>query len=227
MSQSSDDPSFLARWSRHKRLAQAQSAVRPAGSATADMAPPADAGAPEAEVDLTALPKLEDLTADSDISAFLQRGVPDALKQLVMRRMWSLDPQIRDFVEVAENQWDFNAAGGVYGLFEDLPAGSDMTTWVAQATQSTWGGAPFAPVVDGAEVNSAPARPHEGSKTDGMETAEAPPATRADAHAQTKALRDSDPSEVSAPKLAITVADGDRSQGSVSGRPRHGGALPR
>lgn len=123
----SNDPSnepFFSRWSRQKR------------SDVSPTSPPEIVPAEDPPLDLSKLPKVDELTADSDIAAFMQKGVPEALKQLALRRMWSLDPAIRDFVEVAENQWDFNAQGGIYGLFQELAPNTDVSIWMAQATSS-------------------------------------------------------------------------------------------
>ena len=62
------------------------------------------------------LPSLEDLTADSDLSAFLREGVPAALKNAAMRKMWSLDPAIRDYIGPSEYAWDFNQPGSMAGF---------------------------------------------------------------------------------------------------------------
>jgi hypothetical protein len=124
-----DDEPFLSRWSRQKRDGRRPESNPPGADA-------AKKSAPEPEFDITKLPKLEDLTAETDITGFLQKGVPEALQKLALRRMWSLDPAIRDFVEVAENQWDFNVAGGVPGLFQELSDGTDVSLWMAQATPS-------------------------------------------------------------------------------------------
>jgi predicted HNH restriction endonuclease len=61
------------------------------------------------------------------------------LQKLALRKTWNLDPAIRDFVEVAENQWDFNMPGGIHGLYQDLAEGTDVSVWMAQATQSVFG----------------------------------------------------------------------------------------
>ncbi len=120
---------FLARWARRKRE-DADGAKTPAA---ADPHVPGDTGDAEAPVDLASLPKVEDLTRDSDFAAFLRRGVPEELKRLALRRAWSLDPTIRDFVEMAENQYDWNVPGGVPG-FGELPPGTDIEALLAQAT---------------------------------------------------------------------------------------------
>jgi Protein of unknown function (DUF3306) len=133
MSHDRDNEPFLSRWSRQKQqqAKQPEAKVQPPVAAKPDE--------PEPELDLSKLTKVEDLTAESDITQFLQKGVPEALQKLALRRMWSLDPAIRDFVEVAENQWDFNVPGGIHGLFEEVAEGTDVRVWMAQATQSVFG----------------------------------------------------------------------------------------
>ena len=75
MSQSSDDDTFLARWSRQKQRAK-RAPISPVAAPEA-ATPVRESEAPT--VDLEALPKIDELTADSDITMFLQKGVPDAL----------------------------------------------------------------------------------------------------------------------------------------------------
>ena len=134
MSNDRSDEPFLSRWSRQKR-------------SDAKPAPPLEpVQAEDPPLDLATLPKIDELTADSDIAAFMQKGVPEALRQLALRRIWSLDPAIRDFVEVAENQWDFNAQGGIYGLFQELAPDTDVSVWMAQATSSLTPAPSVAPV---------------------------------------------------------------------------------
>src|SRR5262249_38040436 len=50
------------------------------------------------------------------IRAFLQKGVPADLTRAALRRAWTTDPAIRDFVGLSENAWDFNAPNGVAGF---------------------------------------------------------------------------------------------------------------
>jgi hypothetical protein len=42
--------------------------------------------------------------------------VPDDLARAALRRVWSLDHSIRDFVGLSENSWDFNAPGAMAGF---------------------------------------------------------------------------------------------------------------
>jgi hypothetical protein len=65
------------------------------------------------------LPSLDAIDATTDVSVFMQPGVPSDLQVEALRRAWSADPAIRDFKGMAENDWDFMLAGNVHG-FGDL-----------------------------------------------------------------------------------------------------------
>jgi hypothetical protein len=134
------DDSFIARWSRRKREAEAErekprpsaeradqaavppdANVPPTAQSRREAAPPAAEcvpAAPESKpaVDLTDLPTIESITAETDIRAFLAPGVPPELKRAALRRVWATDPKIRDFVGLSENAWDFNAPDAVPGF---------------------------------------------------------------------------------------------------------------
>jgi hypothetical protein len=84
----------------------------------------------EPEFDLSKLPSIESITAETDIRAFLAPGVPPALTREALRRAWVVDPKIRDFIEIAENQWDFTAPG-VPG-FDLSPPTGDIKQMLAQ-----------------------------------------------------------------------------------------------
>ncbi len=111
---------FLSRWSRRKLAVEREpdpAALPPEESPEAAVAPeapgPDEALSPE---EIAALPRLEDLTPDSDITAFMRKGVPDLLRKAALRRMWSLDPAIRDYVgDARDYAWDWNVPGGVPG----------------------------------------------------------------------------------------------------------------
>ncbi|MGT2478788.1 DUF3306 domain-containing protein (plasmid) [Methylobacterium oryzae CBMB20] len=83
--------------------------------------PPVSEPADDAVVEL---PSLEALTPETDLVPFLRAGVPAALRNAALRRMWSLDPAIRDFVqrEAREYAYDWNTPGGVPGLGPLLPS---------------------------------------------------------------------------------------------------------
>ena len=116
----SDPDGFLSRWSRLKLAVEREpdpAALPVEESPEAAVAPealgPDEALSPE---EIAALPRLEDLTPDSDITAFMRKGVPDLLRKAALRRMWSLDPAIRDYVgDARDYAWDWNVPGGVPG----------------------------------------------------------------------------------------------------------------
>jgi uncharacterized protein DUF3306 len=59
-------------------------------------------------LDLANLPPIESIGSGSDIRPFLAPGVPADLTRAALRRAWSTDPAIRDFVGLSENSGDFN-----------------------------------------------------------------------------------------------------------------------
>ncbi len=119
----SEEENFIARWSRRKRESGNDPETEPKTPATpepaapgvldrSESAPPASPRKPEEPADpppfdLASLPPLESIAAGTDIRAFLQSGVPAELAKAALRRAWAADPAIRDFIEIAENQWDF------------------------------------------------------------------------------------------------------------------------
>lgn len=128
---STREEGFLSRWSRRKRgeLPDPEAA----GAPVVEAVPPAVSEAtetPEAAA-LADLPPIESLTEASDFTGFLRPGVPAPLRQAALRRAWTLDPAIRDFIGPADYAWDYNAPDGVPGFA--LQLGGDVTRMLAQA----------------------------------------------------------------------------------------------
>src|SRR5689334_3266670 len=123
---SEDD--FLARWSRRKRevakAEQAETKPTPAKD-------PQAAKAAEPEFDVSTLPPIDSITALSDITAFLRAGVPAELTRAALRRVWTADPAIRDFVGLAENAWDFTDPNAMPG-FGPLEATEEVRRMIAR-----------------------------------------------------------------------------------------------
>jgi len=119
---SEEGEGFLSRWSRRKRaVVEGRAPEEPALPAPAEAPPPEALPAePEDEFDLASLPSVESLTIESDFKAFLHRKVPLDLRAAALRRAWSLDPAIRDFIGPADYAWDFNAPDGVPGFALEL-----------------------------------------------------------------------------------------------------------
>jgi hypothetical protein len=130
----SEEDSFLERWARRKRAAANDASLpgakrapddpRPAGDAAdggeyqTKQPDPRPAGEGEAppDFDLAKLPSLDSITAETDIRAFLRPGVPAELSRAALRRAWSADPAIREFIGLAEYDWDFNSGEAIAGF---------------------------------------------------------------------------------------------------------------
>jgi hypothetical protein len=115
---------FLSRWSRRKReaareLGTAKEIATPVEPSDARQTEPPQASSArpgEPEFDLSSLPSIDSITAATDVTAFLRQGVPQELRRAALRRAWTSDPAIRDFVGLAENAWDFNDPNAMPGF---------------------------------------------------------------------------------------------------------------
>ena len=129
------DRGFLARWSQRKQEArqpESKPDAIPVETAESPASPAPQGEEATPEFDLSTLPKLEELTASTDITAFLRKGVPEHLRNAALRKSWALDPAIRNYVSPAlEYAYDWNAPGGVPGGGE-LGAGVDVARLVSQ-----------------------------------------------------------------------------------------------
>ena len=141
----SDPENFLSRWSRRKREVEQNEA--PASPETAAIEPdralppeavagnsPGEQGETQAQAqafDPASLPPLESITAETDIRGYFAPGVPGELVRAALRRVWSADPAIRDFVGLAENAWDFNAPETIPG-FGPITASDDVAGMMRQ-----------------------------------------------------------------------------------------------
>jgi hypothetical protein len=117
---------FLKRWSKRK-LAER---VRSKDERAANQHPPVEHDASAAEpsqIDgmvkasdetfgLADLPAIDSIAANTDVTAFLRPGVPPDLTRAALRRAWTSDPAIRDFVGLVENGWDFNNPSAMAGF---------------------------------------------------------------------------------------------------------------
>jgi hypothetical protein len=143
---------FIARWSRRKRAAiegnvadasnNVASEVSNAVNSEEHSQPPdrpaderlSSAHSPVADgplADLSRLPPIESITAETDVRGFLAPGVPLELSRAALRRAWTSDPAIRDFVGLADYDWDFNTPGAIQG-FGPLEMTDELRRQVAQ-----------------------------------------------------------------------------------------------
>jgi len=214
------DEEFLSRWSRRKQEARASEHAQPSLPAEpADAAPPPAAGeaASEPEIDLSKLPPLDSITAATDITEFLRKGIPAELSRAALRRAWAADPAIRDFVGLAENAWDFtdpNAMPG-FGALHDSPE------QIGAMVERVLGG-----MRDAAEKLASEDPKHAQQGPIEAETTRLSPASETASVAAVRSVAPaSEPAESAAATQPETPAD-ERDEAPF--RPRtHGGALPR
>lgn len=215
----SEERSFLSRWSRRKRAAAGGGAPRPTPPVTAAPLPP-EGAPPEAAptidrpaFDPASLPPVEELTAESDFAAFLREEVPAALRRAALRRAWTLDPAIRDFVGPAEYAWDYNAPGGVPGFSFELTG--DLDRLLAQAV----GAAEEAP-----EAEAPAEAPASGDAPGNVEAAA--PATEAAPAESVPLVAAEAPEPVSAEAAPGEPVPPPAAAPAAAPKRRHGGALP-
>jgi Protein of unknown function (DUF3306) len=253
----SDRENFLARWSRRKRAASDETPKDGAAAETHDVdtrapqAPDAadptgstsnDAGTSTTrsvqEFDRASLPSLDSITADTDIRGFFAPGVPPELTRAALRRAWSADPNIRDFVGLAENSWDFNDPGAVPG-FGPLEMTPELRREVARIVGR------LLPEEEATEAASAPAslplaEPASSPQAAVAASEIAPPTV---AHYQADEIARSTPDEPnvqpseSVPAVATGRRDKDDAATQQQSQPQqhlpstvrrgHGGALPK
>jgi hypothetical protein len=123
----SEPEDFLRRWSRRKREAEE------AGTPEAAIEPPRDEQIEDGQratpalqgddsvadlggFDPANLPSVDLIGADTDIRDFLRPGVPQDLTREALRRAWTSDPSIRDYIGPVENGWDFNDPNTILGF---------------------------------------------------------------------------------------------------------------
>src|ERR1700722_11034387 len=127
----SEQENPLSRWARLKQAAKAQEEIDAASPSSGAMA------VPEAPFDPASLPSIESIVGDTDIIAFLRKGAPADLTQAALRKAWASDPAIRDFIGIAENQWDFNDPNGIpgFGPLASTESGVDVLAQISTRLQ--------------------------------------------------------------------------------------------
>ncbi len=117
-----EEDGFLSRWSRRKRaLERGEELAEPAPTepeahVAQEVACAVEPAAPviaEPAFDPASLPPIHTLEASSDFTPFFKAGVPSALRHAALRRAWTADPLIRDYMGSLDYGWDFNTPGGL------------------------------------------------------------------------------------------------------------------
>jgi Protein of unknown function (DUF3306) len=224
-----NDEEFLARWSRRKREARSGNlAPEPAEpTAVPDPAPPPGIAedAPNPDVDLSSLPPIESIDAATDITAFLRKGIPQELSRAALRRAWTADPAIRDFVGLAENAWDFNDPNAMPGFGPLDCSEAELGELVDRIVEGVRRATESLPTLAESknEGRQADTEGHPAPKSHSAEaiTAEA----IADVGSTDEATAEGSPQALAASQPeAAQGADHDQTH---VGRRTHGGALPR
>ncbi len=160
----------------------------------------------DAENPFADLPSLDALTPETDLTPFLRSGVPSALRNAALRRMWSLDPSIRDFVsEAREYAYDWNTPGGVPGLGPLLPS-DDVKAMLGRLFRDPAEAKPSAPPAEAPEPM--PAEPPEASVAQANEEGTLP---------------EHEPAPEAIAAAPVSVPNPPRSEPRLR---RHGGAIP-
>lgn len=209
---------FLERWSQRKLAAaehpgdeapdtqQIEQPGKQRNAATSSAAAALDRA--PSTFDPSSLPPIELINAVSDLRAFLAPGVPVELTRAALRRAWATDPMIRDFVGIAENQWDFAKPDGAPG-FGPLNLTSDLRRLVSELCG------------DRCEAEQGP------------EDSGQPPLDRAEVAVDATAVPSVDaPGEIQVTSLAGEKQSGTKTDAIKSGSEqpairKHGGALPK
>ena len=231
----SEPENFLSRWARLKReaveageAAATPDVAAPDAAADALRSPePADdaSAAPAAELgfDMSTLPPIESITATTDIRAFLAPGVPPDLARAALRRAWVADPAIRDFIGIAENQWDFNDPNAIPG-FGPLGPLDDVRRLVAQVIGNS---------LDRSEDAAASVEKSSAdlvANSDSVAEVQQSGATEGDLpgpeHAQHPSTPAAAPSDIPAAPQQRDEREATPASADVPPRRSHGGALP-
>jgi hypothetical protein len=219
------DQEFLARWSRRKREARSGNpAPEPAEPMEAhDPTPPPGTAeeAPNPDIDLSSLPPIESIDAATDITAFLRKGIPQELSRAALRRAWTSDPAIRDFVGLAENAWDFNDPNAMPGFGPLDCSEAELGEFVDRIVGGVRRAAESLP------------NPLTESKDEGREAdSEGHPAPKSYSAEAITDARSTDDDAVEGSPQVLAAPQPESTQGAdrdqtLVGRRTHGGALPR
>jgi hypothetical protein len=164
-----EDEGFLGRWSRRKAKARRTEAEEASEREQADEHLPA-AAPPPAEperIDPRDLPDIESLTAESDFTVFMRKGVPPELRQQALRKLWRSNPVLANLDGLLEYGEDYTHIGR-----------GGMT--VRTAYQVGRGFVRKLEEIAGAEPDKAPPEEPEARPVEERAEAELPPAAEAD-----------------------------------------------
>jgi hypothetical protein len=240
-----DNDNIFARWSRRKQAARHSGTEEPekdrltsdSAAAPQDSDPVEDQLAtaePQPAEPAEPLPRVEDLTAQSDLSAFMRKGVPKMLKSAALRKMWSLDPAIRDHIGPSEYAWDFNKPGSMpgFGPLDVKQTVVDFLSTVGRGTQTDVTEAPAAPNAPNAPEAQPPQQlPAASIERESDVSPDNPADIPSPDESSEPAQSTASPRFASSAQVETAIESGQASRPAESSgataRRRHGGALPR
>lgn len=235
------DESFLGRWSRRKQDAEQKKPppVKTADEAADPAVAPGDDAAPkpssppmrrlepaELQEKIASLPRIADIDAATDVTGFMQPWVPAELRTQALRKLWTVDPAVRDHVIFADYALDYNTPGAAPG-YGPLSTTAEM----AREALASFSRDPLAKP-DGAEGSSADAGGAPGdqfeteSDRENFDRAADQPIIDLDIDAQETLAIAADTPIAFEPDYVATREDADLSPSPLSRR-RHGSAAPR
>ena len=208
------DSNVFLRWARLKQASKRPDVEADPSAVTPAAEPSPGDVEPERPFDPASLPSIESIAAHTDIAAFLNTGVPAELTRAALRRAWATDPAIRDFIGIAENQWDFNDPNAIpgFGPLDPTDNAADLVGQISKGLEQARGvladvPAPVGPVRQSLADSEQPALEPTASAGRSLSDVATPTTEHRDAGEQPD-----DP--------AATVFHSQRAR-------RHGGALPR
>jgi Protein of unknown function (DUF3306) len=199
---------FLLRWSRRKRAASERAADVALVEQRQQTDSEANAGRQSQEDPVLPalgpedLPPIESITATTDLRAFLKPGVPEDLIRSALRRAWVTDPAIRNFIGIAENQWDFTKPETIPG-FGSLELTPELRRMVAD-------------LVGGVDRQSERSHPEDASCGGEQQRDTSTPAASANAQAgELRASNKSDQNEMFSVDVVPVARQSDESSGTM------------
>ena len=113
----SEEANFLSRWARRKaEVQESEAAQATAAQETAERdlpEEPDDRDRPVTEEEIAALPDPDSLEHGADFKPFLRPGIPQALRQRALRRIWRVNPAIGFLDGMNEYDLDYTDAATV------------------------------------------------------------------------------------------------------------------
>jgi hypothetical protein len=213
MAQPPEDESFFSRWSKRKRVTVHTPEAQPPETPSPE--PQEEPAESLSDEELAALPSLDQFTLETDIRPFLQKGVPQALRNAALRRKWLLTPAIRDHSDPAvDYAWDWNTPGGVPGdgLAPSAQKAADMLRELTAPRRNA------APEEGQAEQENSQVKP----VSDPLDSAVQKAAPGSAENAENPAS----PTDTKAPRNADSSYANQSDIDDTPPRRRHGGALP-